>query len=154
MLDPFAQLFQHCWDHVRALNMDYKDCILPIMYRRSQHCWKFLYPFAHPTANTDATTPNHAGPTMFRVVASEGQGSLHLPRSWLFGITQTSNLIIQSGQTANYSSCLKNTSTCRNCLSVGCLKCLQFHDWFRLHWILLTIFQLPMIHSVCPPNFA
>ena len=24
-------------------------------------------------------------------------------------------------------------STCRNCSSVGCLKCVQFHNWFRLH---------------------
>ena len=70
MLDPFAQLFQHFWDHARALNMVYKDCILPMMHRRSQHCWKLLHPFAHPTANTDATAPNNIGPTMFRVVAS------------------------------------------------------------------------------------
>ena len=28
---------------------------------------------------------------------------------------------------------LKNISTCPNCSSVGCLKCLQFHNWFRLH---------------------
>ena len=27
----------------------------------------------------------------------------------------------------------KNISTCRNCSSVGCLKCVQFHNWFRLH---------------------
>ena len=25
MLDPFAQLFQHCWGHARSLRMDYKD---------------------------------------------------------------------------------------------------------------------------------
>ena len=25
MLDPFAQLFQHCWDRARALRMVYKD---------------------------------------------------------------------------------------------------------------------------------
>ena len=25
MLDPFAQLFQHCWGHTRSLRMDYKD---------------------------------------------------------------------------------------------------------------------------------
>ena len=24
-------------------------------------------------------------------------------------------------------------STCRNCSSVGCLKCMQFHNWFWLH---------------------
>ena len=33
------------------------------------------------------------------------------------------NLSIQSRQTAN----------CRNCSSVGCLNCVQFHNWFRLH---------------------
>ena len=27
----------------------------------------------------------------------------------------------------------KYISTCRNCSSVGCLKCVQFHHWFRLH---------------------
>ena len=27
----------------------------------------------------------------------------------------------------------KDISTCRNCSSVGCLKCVQFHNWFRLH---------------------
>ena len=25
MLDPFTQLFQHCWGHARSLRMDYKD---------------------------------------------------------------------------------------------------------------------------------
>ena len=25
MLDPFAQLFQHCWGHARLLRMVYKD---------------------------------------------------------------------------------------------------------------------------------
>ena len=28
---------------------------------------------------------------------------------------------------------LKNISKCPNCSSVGCLKCVQFHNWFRLH---------------------
>ena len=27
----------------------------------------------------------------------------------------------------------KYISTSRNCSSVGCLKCVQFHNWFRLH---------------------
>ena len=27
----------------------------------------------------------------------------------------------------------KYISTCRNCSSVGCLKCVQFHNWFWLH---------------------
>ena len=28
---------------------------------------------------------------------------------------------------------LNNISTCPNCSSVGCLKCVQFHNWFWLH---------------------
>ena len=28
----------------------------------------------------------------------------------------------------------KYISTCRNCSSVGCLKCVQFRYWFRLHY--------------------
>ena len=27
----------------------------------------------------------------------------------------------------------KNISKCPNCSSVECLKCVQFHNWFRLH---------------------
>ena len=27
----------------------------------------------------------------------------------------------------------KNISTCPNCSSVGCLKYVQFHNWFQLH---------------------
>ena len=30
-------------------------------------------------------------------------------------------------------------SICRNCSSVGCLKCVQFHNWFRLHEILFQL---------------
>ena len=51
MLDPFAQLFQHCWGHARSLRMVYKElfmgCILPTMHCRSQNCWELLHPFAH-----------------------------------------------------------------------------------------------------------
>ena len=48
MLDPFAQLFQHCWGHARSLRMDYKDLwTYPTMHCRSQHCWELLHPFAH-----------------------------------------------------------------------------------------------------------
>ena len=28
---------------------------------------------------------------------------------------------------------LLEISTCVNCSSEGCLKCVQFHNWFRLH---------------------
>ena len=33
----------------------------------------------------------------------------------------------------------KYISTRRNCSSVGCLKCVQFHNWFRLHYILYQL---------------
>ena len=50
MLDPFAQLFQHCWGYARSLRMAglqrLMGCILPTMHRRSQTCWKLLRPFA------------------------------------------------------------------------------------------------------------
>ena len=28
---------------------------------------------------------------------------------------------------------LQEISACRNCSSAGCLECMQFHNWFRLH---------------------
>ena len=72
MLDPFAQLFQHCWGHARSLRMVYKDL------------WVVLFPRCtagpniagsccirlHTTANMHATTPNIVGATVLGVVAS------------------------------------------------------------------------------------
>ena len=61
MLDPFAQLFQHCWGRARSLRMVYKDlwvvsfpqciagpnivksCCIPLL---RQQCWELLRPFA------------------------------------------------------------------------------------------------------------
>ena len=43
----------------------------------------------------------------------------------------------QRGQTG--SCCFSKQSICRNCSSVGCLKCVQFHNWFRLHEILFQL---------------
>ena len=64
MLDPFAQLFQHCWGHARSLCMVYKDLLVvsfprctvgpnidgtvlhPFVHHcqhacnNSQHCWR------------------------------------------------------------------------------------------------------------------
>ena len=34
MLDPFAQLFQHCWGHARSLRMSYKDLWVPLYLLR------------------------------------------------------------------------------------------------------------------------
>ena len=59
MLDPFAQLFQHCWGHVRSLRMDYKDLWVVFFPRCTEgpklvgNCCIRL----HTTANTHATIP-------------------------------------------------------------------------------------------------
>ena len=54
MLDPFAQLFQHCCGHARSSRMDYKDLwVVPLPTRTkqlptllAQQCWESLRPFA------------------------------------------------------------------------------------------------------------
>ena len=63
MLDPFAQLFQHCWGHARSLRMDYRDLWVVFFPRctagpklAGSCCFRL-----HTTANTHAT--------MLRVVA-------------------------------------------------------------------------------------
>ena len=71
MLDPFAQLFQHCWGHARSLRIDYKDLWVVFFPRCTAgpnivgSCCIRL----HTTANTNATTPNIVGATMLGVVA-------------------------------------------------------------------------------------
>ena len=72
MLDPFAQLFQHCWGRARALRIVYKDLWVVSFSRRTAgpnivgSCCIRL----HTTANTHATTPNIVGATMSGVIAS------------------------------------------------------------------------------------
>ena len=72
MLDPFAQLFQHCWGHARSLRMVYKDLWVVSFPRCTAgpnivgSCCICL----HTTANTHATHPNIVGVTMLGVVAS------------------------------------------------------------------------------------
>ena len=70
-LDPFAQLFQHCWGHTRSLRMDYKDLWVVFFPRCTvgsklvgSRCIRL-----HTTANTHATTPNIVAPTMLGVVS-------------------------------------------------------------------------------------
>ena len=50
MLETFAQLFQQCWGHARAVHMVFiqslMDCIVPTMHCRSQQCWQLLRPVA------------------------------------------------------------------------------------------------------------
>ena len=71
-LDPFAQLFQHCWGRARSLRMVYKDLWVVSFPRCTAgpnivgSCCIRL----HTIANTHATTPNIAGATMLEVVAS------------------------------------------------------------------------------------
>ena len=72
MLDPFAQLFQHCWGHACSLRMVYKDLWVVSFPRCTVgpnivgSCCIRL----HTTANADATTPNIVGARMLGVVAS------------------------------------------------------------------------------------
>ena len=71
MLDPFAQLFQHCWGHTRSLRMDYKD-LWVVFFPRCTAGPKLVGSCCirlHTTANTHATTPNIVVPTMLGVVA-------------------------------------------------------------------------------------
>ena len=71
MLDPFAQLFQHCWGHARSLRMDYKD-LWVVFFPRCTAGPKLVGSCCirlHTTANTDATTTKIVGATMLGVVA-------------------------------------------------------------------------------------
>ena len=72
MLDPFAQLFQHCWGHACSLRMDYKD-LWVVFFPRCTAGPKLVGSCCirlHTTANTHTTTPNIVAPTMLEVVAS------------------------------------------------------------------------------------
>ena len=66
MLDPFAQLFQHCWGRARSLRMVYKDLWVVSFPRCTAgpnivaSCCIRL----QTTANTHATTPNIVCATM------------------------------------------------------------------------------------------
>ena len=58
MLDPFAQLFQHCWGHARSLRMVYKDLWVVSFPRCTAgpnivgSCCIRLHTAVHTTANT------------------------------------------------------------------------------------------------------
>ena len=72
MLDPFAQLFQHCWGRARSLRMVYKD-LWVVSFPRCTAGPKLVGRCCirlHTTANMHATTPNIVGGTMLGVVAS------------------------------------------------------------------------------------
>ena len=60
MLDPFAQLFQHCWDHARSLRMVYKDLWVvsfPRCTAGPNIVGKLLHPFAHHCQHGRNNTP-------------------------------------------------------------------------------------------------
>ena len=72
MLHRFAQLFQHCWGHARALHMVY-NVLRVVTFPRCTadpniigSCFVHL----HTTANTNATPSDIVGPTLLGVVAS------------------------------------------------------------------------------------
>ena len=65
MLDPFAQLFQHCWGHARSLRMVYKDLSVisfPRCTAGPNIVGSCCIPW-HTTTNTHATTPYIVGAT-------------------------------------------------------------------------------------------
>ena len=85
MLDPFAQLFQHCWGHARSLRMVYKDVWVVSFPRCTARpnivgsCCIRL----HTTANMHETTPNIVGAIMLGVVASVcTQPKIYITHVW------------------------------------------------------------------------
>ena len=72
MLDPFAQLFRHCWGHARSLRLVYKD-LWTVSFPRCTAGPNIVGSFCirlHTTANMYAITPNIVSATMLGVVAS------------------------------------------------------------------------------------
>ena len=82
ILDPFAQLFQHCWGHAHALYMVYKD-LWVVSFPRCTVGPKIVPTLLgvcirlHTTANKHATTPNIVGATMLGVVTSVLHAALY-----------------------------------------------------------------------------
>ena len=71
-LDPFAQLFQHCSGHARVLRMVCKVLWVVSVPRcnAGPSIVRSCYTRLQTTANTDATTPNIIGPTLFGFLIS------------------------------------------------------------------------------------
>ena len=65
MLDPFAQLSQHCWGHARTFHMVYKNYGLYSSHDALQVPTCICL---HTSANTDETTPNIVCQLMLGVV--------------------------------------------------------------------------------------
>ena len=84
MLDPFAQLSQHFWCHVRALHMLSKVLWLLSLPRCTVapnivgNCCIRL----HTTTNTNATTPNKAGSCSIRLRVALLIPILEIPSCW------------------------------------------------------------------------
>ena len=82
MLDPFAQLFQHCWGHARSLRMVYKDLWVVSFPRHTvgpTNFWELLNPFAHHCQhgrnglNSQHCWRNNAGSCCVRLHATLGR---------------------------------------------------------------------------------
>ena len=72
MLNPFSQLFQHCWGHARSSRMVYKDLWVvpfPRCTAGPNIVWSCCI-HLQTTANKHTATPNIVGATMLGVVAS------------------------------------------------------------------------------------
>ena len=84
MLDPFAQLSQHFWCHVRALHM-----VSKVLWLLSLPRWTVAPNIVgnccirlHTTANTNATTPNKAGSCSIRLRVALLIPILEIPNCW------------------------------------------------------------------------
>ena len=69
MLDPFAQLFQHCWGNARSLRILHKD-LWVVSFPRCTAGPKLVGSCCIRLHTTDATTPNIVCATLLGVVAS------------------------------------------------------------------------------------
>ena len=92
MLDPFAQLLQHCWGHARSLRIQIQIQIKSMVYK---DLWAVSFPRytaghtivesccirLQTTANTYATTPIIVGATMLGVVARSLSASVYNPHN-------------------------------------------------------------------------
>ena len=102
MLDPFAQLFQHCWGHARSLRMDYKD-LWVVFFPRCTAGLKLVGSCCirlHTTGNTYATTSNIVGAAMLEVVAP---------------------VCTQPNRTVSDISCRFRHSICQSCFFSACI---------------------------------
>ena len=98
MLDPFAQLFQHCWGDPRSLRIVYKD-LWVVSFPRCTAGPNFFGSCCirlQTTANTHTTTPNIVGGRMLGVVASVARSLTSNVRFEFVGFTRGVECIINT----------------------------------------------------------